>query len=948
MMAITRRTARRSEPCLNGLEGTAVVESMLSVRQSTSSSNMNMAETDSSTSLQKQKTNTSWFSRRQRQKLPPSITPLPPSPTASSSLWKQLLVPRGVRIKQIKSYLRSKSPRHVAVASSFLLIALWVSISILIEHLFGPKGSVKGGQFGYLIDQYAKDYVRYHTMSKWRNEIQTELHIPLVHSEQDGTLLEPRFWPFDVIIKTRPNVAVVEMLLREKTRVQKLADMVQSTADADAECLKDPSSNIDIPWTILQLEHRSGQMNQLLPYWITRSEWLEMDSFAVYKKDVPAQQQSINTQTCQSLISGIDNYAVSTDIGLHCLAYRLGGMQLSSPVTQHHRVLVDDVLKLVTVTKGSCNSKIGYAVLSNIPTPELELRRTSSIMSYVSTIYSALPPSHPAAICLPPFLDEMGISPYTEANLELKFQSIFVNRLVTTISHARSNLTLNGTDTVWGIATFYCDFETDGLKCCNDASVSLLESGDVNKPNFVENFVIKDSSESKSSQHLVFTVSDVDSHMPKQHTSTTVPLSVSIKEQSNNSNNVSHPKQSIQDSFQSCKPRWWCNRCLQTSLYGSFSKCQSVCNSCVADIICGGVNTNKHKQVTVNVNAKGSSIATPVPHGIQLTPQRIPRICHQTWFEDITLESYPQLYRLQNTWRASGWEYRFYTDDTARKYIQENYPLRFVTVFDSLVPGAYKADFFRYLVLYKDGGIYVDVDVMLNANLDSFITPDLAFFAPMDAVGSYADEHFCVWNGLLGSAPAHPILSYVIEWMVNLVSSRADMYDMERSVCQFSGGKDRIENWKLRAEPSLMLSGPCALGLAVNNALGNEPLASFNAGLIKRDGFNQRNFNTSSNKDQLGDVMILIADKQDLGAFRFSDPERNIVVATTDMNSLSKSPMVYEVKTFDGKGMLRTGETVKPHYSISTRGQELWGTHDVYSDNMAISEHVSLVLSYED
>lgn len=72
---------------------------------------------------------------------------------------------------------------------------------------------------------------------------------------------------------------------------------------------------------------------------------------------------------------------------------------------------------------------------------------------------------------------------------------------------------------------------------------------------------------------------------------------------------------------------------------------------------------------------------------------------------------------------------------------------------------------------------------MLNPNLDSFITPDLAFFAPIDAVGSYADGDFCVWNGLLGSAPAHPILTNDIEWIVNLVSARGDMYDMERSVC---------------------------------------------------------------------------------------------------------------------------------------------------------------------
>lgn len=35
------------------------------------------------------------------------------------------------------------------------------------------------------------------------------------------------------------------------------------------------------------------------------------------------------------------------------------------------------------------------------------------------------------------------------------------------------------------------------------------------------------------------------------------------------------------------------------------------------------------------------------------------------------------------------------------------------------------------------------------------------------------------------------------------------------------------KSWKVRAEPSLLLTGPCALGLALNRALGNEPLARF-------------------------------------------------------------------------------------------------------------------------
>lgn len=134
--------------------------------------------------------------------------------------------------------------------------------------------------------------------------------------------------------------------------------------------------------------------------------------------------------------------------------------------------------------------------------------------------------------------------------------------------------------------------------------------------------------------------------------------------------------------------------------------------------------------------------------------------------------------------------------------------------------------------------------------------PDLAFFAPLDAVGNFADEQFCLWNGLLGSAPAHPVLANVIEWMVNLVTNRGDIYDMEQQICKFSG-VDKLENWKLRMEPGLMLSGPCALGLALNNALGNEPLAKLSPGLLTSQGYNNKNI-PNLNRDAIGNVIILL------------------------------------------------------------------------------------------
>lgn len=86
------------------------------------------------------------------------------------------------------------------------------------------------------------------------------------------------------------------------------------------------------------------------------------------------------------------------------------------------------------------------------------------------------------------------------------------------------------------------------------------------------------------------------------------------------------------------------------------------------------------------------------------------------------------------------------------------------------------------------------------------------------------------------------------------------------------------------------------------------------------------------------------ADKSDLGAFRFSDSERNVIIASTDLPGLSKAPIFYE-----SSQNLRSGKTAilqKPHYSISTRGQQLWGTHDVYADDLVEDEVITLKVSF--
>lgn len=50
-----------------------------------------------------------------------------------------------------------------------------------------------------------------------------------------------------------------------------------------------------------------------------------------------------------------------------------------------------------------------------------------------------------------------------------------------------------------------------------------------------------------------------------------------------------------------------------------------------------------------------------------------------------------------------------YDDDDCRLFIQNNFDVSVLNAYNSLVPGAYKADLWRLCILYKYGGIYLDI-----------------------------------------------------------------------------------------------------------------------------------------------------------------------------------------------------------------------------------------------
>ena len=62
---------------------------------------------------------------------------------------------------------------------------------------------------------------------------------------------------------------------------------------------------------------------------------------------------------------------------------------------------------------------------------------------------------------------------------------------------------------------------------------------------------------------------------------------------------------------------------------------------------------------------------------------------------------------------AKNYEYKIYNDQDCINYLKKHYNNEYVKKFKSFKNGCHKADLFRYAILYKEGGIYLDIKTFL-------------------------------------------------------------------------------------------------------------------------------------------------------------------------------------------------------------------------------------------
>ena len=104
------------------------------------------------------------------------------------------------------------------------------------------------------------------------------------------------------------------------------------------------------------------------------------------------------------------------------------------------------------------------------------------------------------------------------------------------------------------------------------------------------------------------------------------------------------------------------------------------------------------------------------------THKSIPKVVYKTGIDD-----YNNLHRsVKNVFSKTikdnpGFKINYYSNKDSRDFIKNNFSNVTLITYDKLIPGAYKADLFRYCILYKNGGIYSDLTQRFMKPFDEFI-----------------------------------------------------------------------------------------------------------------------------------------------------------------------------------------------------------------------------------
>ncbi|MGE8536557.1 glycosyl transferase [Chryseobacterium sp. D764] len=118
------------------------------------------------------------------------------------------------------------------------------------------------------------------------------------------------------------------------------------------------------------------------------------------------------------------------------------------------------------------------------------------------------------------------------------------------------------------------------------------------------------------------------------------------------------------------------------------------------------------------------------------------------------------------------YRYFFYDDQDIEKFITEEFPPEYIENYRKLAIGASKADFFRYAVLYKKGGIYLDIDSGIIKPFKQLIQEDDEAVISVERHENLYVQWALIFN------KNHPFLKRTLELMIDNIKNHRFPHDV--------------------------------------------------------------------------------------------------------------------------------------------------------------------------
>lgn len=188
--------------------------------------------------------------------------------------------------------------------------------------------------------------------------------------------------------------------------------------------------------------------------------------------------------------------------------------------------------------------------------------------------------------------------------------------------------------------------------------------------------------------------------------------------------------------------------------------------------------------------------------------QKIPKLIFQTTFnKDISnILHYNSIFTYIEL--NPEYEYRLFDDYECRSFIKKYFNKNILHAYDLLIPGAFKADIFRYCYLYINGGCYFDCKSILRIPLRKIINKNDELLLCKDIGKGY-------YNALMISIKDNDVLLKVINNCIDRIFNFYKIYDINHKL--FNHG-DSI----------LSLTGPILLFNVTNTIIDKNKSLKFN------------------------------------------------------------------------------------------------------------------------